>query len=574
MIGYAQIYIAKPEDSVWTAVSGKYYDDEAKVHYFQIGAKVVIMNGTDTLSYLNIPTSTVIPFVALTTPGAPTLNTDNTAGSGFPITYRITWNSTVGETAASALLSVDTAKDRDLWTGSDNVIINLPTIVGSVKSVNVYMGTVSGFEFLIKAGIDPASTTFKDDGTLVQDTTRPFPTTNSTAGPKVTRGVNIGGRAFLTGDKDNPYYVWNGGDPGNELDLTPVNGGGFSLVNSGGKELPIATRLHRDNKGTATIKVYCSGTKGKRFTMTPDSITVGSTVLTFYDVTEDEGEAGTNAPDGILYYNNSMYYPSSEGFETDGTLPQIQNVLSSRKVSNTILSDIKNLNQAAMNGTCSMIFNGRLLWGLPVNSDTNNEIWVLDLDRKGAWMKPWSIAADWMWQITDNTGNVHHLVLSKNIIFDLSYSALTSDDGVAFLTSGQSGQIYFSKDHRMWVQLLQVVITVLRPEGEMNFQITGRTEDDALAALGDPTSFTAGAQSTVVGWGEVNRQIVGWGRNAWSKVNQVAINTSSATQEIPIPIDEAIQWFSYEWASSKVGVDYNISDITAEYVEIGLLDLA
>jgi len=151
---------------------------------------------------------------------------------------------------------------------------------------------------------------------------------------------------------------------------------------------------------------------------------------------------------------------------------------------------------------------------------------------------------------------------------------LTSDDGDAFMTSGQSGQIYFSDDKRMWVNLLQVIIVLLRPQGEINFQITGKTEEEAVQALGDPTTFTANQQSTVAGWGEVNRYIVGWGRNRWSRVNLVPTNTNDATQEVPIEIEEEVQWASYGWSTTKVGVDYNISDIIYEFVEVGIKDLS
>jgi len=227
-----------------------------------------------------------------------------------------------------------------------------------------------------------------------------------------------------------------------------------------------------------------------------------------------------------------------------------------------------------MDGAVGLGYNGRLYYALPVNSSSNNEIWVLDLDRKGAWMEPWSIAADWMLLYNDNTGNTHQLVLSNNGIYDLSYSVLTTDNGTPFLTNGQSGEIYFSPDKRMWVQLLQVVIVLAAPQGRMSWQITGKTEDDDLAALGDPTIFTATMNSTVTGWGEVNRYISGWGRNRWSKVNLVATDSSSATQEIIIEIDETVQRFSYGWNTSTAGVDYGISDIIAEYIEVGVLDLS
>ena len=554
-------------------MTGKYYDADAEAHYFQVGDKVVIMNGVDNLSYLTISTAVVTPYVALSTPSAPTLVIDNVGGSGFNITYRITANSTVGETAASNALTVDVDTDRDLWTGTDSIQIAWSAVTDA-QSYNVYMGTVSGFEYLIASGV--SSLGFTDDGTYIQDNTRLYPTTDSTQGPKTSRGAVINSRAFMVGDADNPYYVWFGGDFGHELDFSPANGGGNQPIGNGTKDLPIAVKVFRDAKGNAQITVLCQGTNGngKRFIMTPDSITLGTTVLTFYSVTEENGQDGTDSPNAIIPYKDALWYPSRDGFKTTGTKPQLQNVLTTDRVSNTIQPDMALLTSSAMAKAVGLGFEGRLYWSLPVSSTTNSQIWVLDLDRKGAWMKPWSIGADWMWLYNDNDGNTHHLILQDNVVYDLSRSALTTDDGVAFLTDGQSGEVYFSKDKRMWAQLLAVVFVLLSPQGDLNFQITGKTEDNPVQALGESTTFSATVSSEVAGWGEVDRNMVGWGRLAWSEVKIVPTSTATSTQEVLIEIDEEVSWFSYSWNSTRPGVDYGISDIVAIYAETGIKDLA
>jgi len=532
------------------------------------------MNGVDTLSYLRISDSTVIPFTALSNPSAPTLTTlTGLTGSTFNVYYRVTANSTVGETAASSALTQAVLTDRDLWAPATQSVKIGWSAVASARDYNVYMGTVSGFEFLIASGINGLE--FTDNGTMAQDTTRLYPTSNSTAGPKVSRGTNIGGRAFLVGDKDNPYYVWNGGDSGNELDFTPVNGGGFNLIGDGSKEPPIAVRSFRDGKGTSQITVLCQGTSGngKRFIMTPDSVTLGSSVISFYSITEDSDQEGTDSPDGIIRYGTDLHYPSRDGFKTTGTQPQIQNVLSTRRTSNTIQPDMKLLNSSNMGGAVGVGFEGRLYWALPVSSTTNSEIWVLDLDRKGAWMKPWSIAADWLWLYNDNVGKSHFMVLSNNVMYSMGYSRLTTDGEVAFRTGAQSGQIFFSDDKRMWVQLLMVIFVLLSPKGTITFQVNGKTEDNAKQALGDPYVFTADDTTTVVGWGEVNAKILGWGRNRWSKINLIPKIVGVNTQEVSIEVDEEVQWADYSWASTLGGVDYNLSDVIYIYIETGIKDL-
>ena len=123
----------------------------------------------------------------------------------------------------------------------------------------------------------------------------------------------------------------------------------------------------------------------------------------------------------------------------------------------------------------------------------------------------------------------------------------------------------------MWAKLLQVIFVVLRPQGTLNFIISGKTEDAALQVIGSPTSFTP--TTTIAGWGEPSLKILGWGRVRWSGIKTVPRNFNDATQEIAIPVDEEVQWASYQWLTNTVGCDYNISDVIYEYIEIGVRDL-
>lgn len=535
------------------------------------------MNGVDNLAYLNISSATVVPYTAISDPSAPTLTTDNVGGSGYSVFYRVTANSTVGESAASSALEVEVDTVRDMWNppsagGTDSVVIGW-TAVSNAVSYNVYCGTVSGFEYLIASGVN--GLTFTDDGTFAQDTTKLYPTVNSTAGPVASRGANIGGRAWLVGDASNAYKVWYGGDFNYELDFSPVNGGGYLFVGNGSKDLPIAVKSFRDGRGNPQVTVLCQGTngQGKRFIVSPDSVTIGSTTITFYSVTEDSGQEGTDSPDAVVSYNDSLFYPSRDGFKSTGTKPQLQNILSTNRISNTIQPDVKTINNDAMDGALGVAFEGRIYWALPVSADSNNQIWVLDLERKGAWMQPWNISADWMWLYNDNDGNTHHLLMKDNVVFELTYSAKTADDGEAFSTNGQSGQIYFSEDKRMWAQLLQVVIVLANPIGSMNWLITGKTEDENIQVVGEPTEFTAESNSEIAGWSEINTEMTGWGRNGWSTVGIIPETIGASAQEVIIEVDEEVQWASFGWNTNDAGVDYSISDVILEYIETGVKDL-
>lgn len=581
--GTAKVYIAKGEDTSWTVCNGKTYSTTARAHFLQVQDKVLIMNGTDNLSYLNIATATVVPYVALSTPTAPSVanngSTDITTGTTtFNVYYAITANSTVGETLASPVTTKAVNKDRDLWDASINSLKLTWSAVSGAQSYNVYMGISADGSgkaaiYAIATGLDANVLAFVDDGTRPQNIYQSLPLLDSTAGPKVTRGDVVNGRPWLVGDADNPFYVWRGGDYGSELDFSPANGGGYTPVGSGTKEMPVAVKPYRDGKGDAKVTVLTQGTNGHghRYIGSPQTLSTSDVVWAF---TEDSGQDGTDSPDGVIIDRGSMYYPSRDGFKTTGTKPQLQNVLSTDRISNTIQPDISTLNNAAMDKAVGLSFEGRLYWAVPVGSSTNSEIWVLDLDRGGAWMKPWSVAADWLMLYNDNSGVTHLLVLSGNKLYELSYVALASDNGTAFATSGNSGQLRFSEDGREWGRLIQVIFTLLRPQGTINFTITGKTEDSALQTVGSGSYVPI---STRAGWSEPRR---GWSNSAsgdlrgWSEILTVPVSFNDATQEVIVEVDEDLQWWSYAWTTSDAGVDYNLSDVTAEYVSIGIKDLA
>lgn len=574
--GTTKVYVARGEDTSWTVCEGKTYNNTARARFCQTQDKVLVLNGEDNLSYLDTNNFNVVPFTSLSTPAAPTLDSKTgLTGTSFKIYYAITYNSTVGETDGSTILTQSIGKDRDIWDPAADSMTIKRSATANIKSWNVYVGMSADSAgiptmYLIASGLDASTLTFTDNGTRAQDLLRSLPTTNSTAGPKAAVGTVINGRVWLCQDKDNLYKVWRGGDYGYELDFSPANGGGSTPIGNGTKELPVKVMPFRDGRGVFQITVLCQGTNGhgKRYILTPNSATYGSTTFTFYEVTEDNGQDGTDSPDGVILYNDSLWYPSRDGFKTTGTKPQLQNILSTDRISNTIQPDIKTLNNAYMSLSVGLAFEGRLYWALPVGSNKNNEIWVLDIDRKGAWMKPWNVSADWMTLYNDNSGTTHFLVLSNNKIYEFSYVSSTADDGVAFPTSGNSGQITFSDDGREWGKLIQLVFILLRPQGQVNFSVSGRTEDSALSTVG---KGEFAPKNTRAGWSEPR---AGWSSlRGWSEIVTVPVAFNDATQEVVVDVDEDLQWYSYGWNSVDAGVDYNLADVIAVYVPIGIKNL-
>ena len=559
------------DGGAWTTINGKTYDNSAKAHFVQVDDKIMVMNGTDNLSYVDIPTLAVIPYTALSTPSAPSISRTGMVGTTYTYYYKITANSTVGETAASTATSQQVSMLRDVWDPTTNYLTISWSAVSSASSYNVYIGDVSGQEVLLAAGVNGLS--FKDDGSMAPDITRLAPVGDSTAGPKVTRGSVINGQLFLTGDKDYPRYVRYGGTGASVLDLSPFNGGGYSEIGKGTKEFPVRVISFRDGRGNSVITVLCRGTNGsgKRYIMTPDSVTVGDTIISFFAVAEDNGQDGTDSPDAVILYKDSLWYPSRDGFKTTGTKPQLQNILSTTTVSETIMNDIQNLSSAYMDKAVGLAKQGRLYFAVPNGSTTNNEMWVLDLNRKGAWMKPWNISADWQMLYNDNSGTTHHIIHQAGVIYELTTAQATMDDTTAFRTNITSGFIKFSEDGLDWAKVIDITFVVLRPQGTLNFTVSGKTEDASLETVGQD-SFTP--TSDVAGWGEA-----GWGGAeddiyGWSNFGVVPLTYGDAQRYITIEIDEELQWIAWELNTDEAGVEYALADVIIRYVKIGVKDLS
>ena len=582
--GTTKAYYSK-DGGAWTVANGKTYDNTAKAHFVQVDNKVLIMNGVDTLSYLDIPTLAVIPFTALGTQSITSAVATGIGGAGFTYYYRVSANSTVGETAASVTTNVAVTKSRDQWAGgtTEYVTVTWPANPSATASTtyNVYLAeTSTGTGYLIASGINGLS--FKDDGTAAFDVNVSLsaPTGDTTAGPKVTRASVINGQVFMTGDADNPRYVRYGGTGTAVLDFSPFNGGGWVELGRGTKEIPVRVVPFRDGRGNAQITALCQGTNGtgKRYLMTPNTSTIGNTIIPFFDITEDNGQDGTDSPDGVVLYRDSLWYPSKDGFKTTGTKPQLQNLLSTDTVSETIINDVKNLNAASMSLAVGLAYQQRIYWALPNGSATNNEIWVLDLARQGAWMKPWNIACDWMTLYNDNSGVTHHLVLKGNVIYELTNNQATMDGSTAFSTNATSGLIKFSEDSLDWAKVIDVTFILLRPQGTINFTVSGQTEDSTNLTTVGSSSFTS--NTSVVGWGEA-----GWGGSpdavapsktfiyGWSTFGTVPVRFGDAQKLVVVEVDEELEWLTWELDTNTGGTDYQLGDVVLRYVNIGTKDL-
>lgn len=570
--GVAEVYINKDGGS-WTKCTGKTYNITAKAHFCQIDNKVLITNGEDFLSYLNIPTSLVIPFVALTTvTGVVATPVAAIAGTNYTLRYKVT-ASNQGETAGSTASVITVGKLRDVWVGTtattpEYVDITWNRVTGASR-YNIYVGTDAGYEYYLDTVTDlgsGATQTYRDGASVVQNTNRLVPTADSTAGVKSTRATNVSGQIFLVGNKDNPSRIDFGGTIGSAvLDFSAFNGGGWIDINVGSKEIPVKVVPYRTGKGDPAPTVLFKSTNGAGSMkhLATATETLGETVINYIQVFEANGQDGTDSPDGVVSYRDSLWYPSRDAFKTTGTKPQVQNILSTSSISDTIINDIKMLDTQSMNKAQGVAFEGRIYWSLPVGTTTNNQIWILDLNRGGLWTLPWYINADNLWLYGSNDGRTHLLALVNNKIVEFSYGQATNDAGTAFSTGIGSGLIKFSDDGAEWASVIDITFVFLRPTGNISVSISGKTEDDPLTSLGGDTFVK---NVPVIGWGEAP-----WGSLYWGETREKYVTFGLSREETTVEIDEDLNWLQWRVSSSGTGVDYQLSDVIIQYVPIGVI---
>lgn len=573
----AYIHYARGEDSTWTKISTKAYDKSAAVHFVQIGNKVLVLNGVDNMSYIDISNWTIKTFDNLSDPtNAPTATATGLSGSGFFVYYAITANSSVGETAASPTVSLAINTSRDSWDSSTQYVTVSWTAVTGATGYNLYVGTAVDGEgtpemYLLQPNIDPTITTFKDDGSQAIDISRVTPDYNTTAGPKTTRGTVVNGRVWIVGDTEDPYKVWYGGDAGSEVVFSPGSSGGCFTIASGTKEVPIAVVPFRRGTGDSTVVILTQGSNGsgRRFQVSKSVLSYDDSSVTTWEPTEDSGRDGTDSPDAVVVHNNSLFYPSRDGFKTTGTMPSLQNILSTRTISATIQDQISLLKSSAMDKAVGLAYEGRIYWALPVGDTENNRVWIYHPDQKGAWITSWYLDAKWLALYNDNSGDTHFLIYrSDGHIYELDRYTATSDDGVPFETDMTSGMIQFSKDGREWARLIQIVFTFLKPKGEINITVEAMTEDGAMKYK--QTLFPR-LNAPATGWSKVTNSSPRM--RAWSNLDTPEESLQDSVDEI-VEIDEDVQWFTYTIHTAKGATDYKISSVVAEHVPIGIKDLS
>lgn len=558
--GAGKIHVRKDGGS-WTEAGGvNSYDATATVNFCQSGNRVYVSNGVNAMSYYDIATGNTVEYTALDTPSAPSAVQTGLTGTNHTYYYRITANNAVGESAASVQGSVQVVIVRDQWSPATQYVTLTWSAVTGAESYNIYAGTVQGEEKYLTS---VNGLTFKDDGSLTLNAFKLAPAGNSTEGPTLSYMWNKDGQLFGAGDTNNPYKLWYDAGAQSIGDFSPFNGGGYVEINPGGDTVPEAVRTFRTGKGDSAVTILSRGIAGigKMHHLVFTTTTFDNNVIVIPNIQEANGQGGTTSARAVIEANNSLWYPTGQDFKSTGTAANIQNILSTNSVSVDIMPDVRKLNLSAMDKACGLAYENRLYWALPVGGSENNQIWIKDLSRKGAWIMPWTISAKFMWLSENNsTGKVSFCIYDGTNILEFSRSVATQDNGVAFRTRVAHDGITWADNGMSMGAIQEVRFKFLMPTGEINVKVSGLDEDGESNTL---STDTFDQESSFTSWNELD-----WFNDEYSGDVGTIDFTSKQVQVIPLEVDETLNQLAWEVITDKTGCDYYLSSVLTRGIEI------
>lgn len=567
--GVVKLYY-QTDGGAWTAAGGtNSFTVTASGRFAQVKSVVLVASGTDYMCWLDTSTLAMVLQTALSTPSAPTPTVVAAlVGTNYTYRYRISAVN-VGESIASTAATPTTLVQRDVWNPSTQYIDLVWSRVTGATAYNVYLGTIAGEEVLLGAVADPGSgsVTFRDDGSVATDITRVAPDTDTSRLPIVSYVRVLNDRPYAWGDTADRWKIWYGGTGASTLKFNATYGGGWTRVANGSPYIPNNVSMFRTGKGDPAITVFCRAMagQGKRFIMTENTTTEGDTTITVMGVQEDNGAYGSDSPDGVVMAEDDIFYPSKDSFKKTGNKVNVPNILSSKGISDGIQVDVEALNSLYMHKCVGLYYQGRIYWAVPYGGATsNNQIWTLDLTRGGAWMLPMDVSADWMWLYEDSSGLTHFCYLSDDEILEFSYSLATTRNGTAFPTSVGSGLIKFSDDGQEWANVEKIKFILIRPQGNITANVTGKTEDAPVASVGSE-AFNPETSISGIGEESIGMYYIGEARDAPSAYG-------SQREELEVEIDEDVQWLQWRLNSTGTGVDYELSDAIIYFTPVGIKD--
>lgn len=526
--------------------------------FLRVLDKVLILNGEDNLGYVDLTNMQVVHFNLVASPTAvPTGAVTGITTGSYKVYYCIWYNSVVGKTASTPILTQTVSKIREQWStaGTEGVTVTDPnTRPGGAVSWNIGLatapagGTIQYSDILpIALSLDINTTTFFDNGSITQLTNAgTAPSVNSTQGPKAKYGVEIEGRPFLYGIKNDDYAVLIGGNDTYALDFTEGNGGYRLVLNSGTNYYPQSVFGFRNGQGIPSITVLFSNTEGlsKQSIIDQNTISLGNYSATVWGSTEQNyGAAGVSSPYAVVNYKGSMVFPTTDGILNLDTQASLQNVLLPERISDPVMDEVGSIRTDLLNKIVGTAWANRIIFAIPAHGFSyNNELVIYDVTRKGGecWYT-FDIPANWIGTVSPPGSSGFVYVAQDNHFFRLDVMYVAQDETstgltVPFPMQVTTALIGANTAHDGYFAVVQVLFYLRQFVGSVDLVVTYRDyQSGKMKTKTKRVSNGAYAKSSVGNWsspGYLFNQVLPTKVQRWGEVDKLNDNQSAQKADL------------------------------------------
>ena len=374
---FANTRLKKFVGTTQTNIGSTTYNASARVNAVQARDNVYIFNGVDNLSYYDGSTITV--YTELTTPNAPTVAPQGSAGT-TTYSYKVSAFNAVGETLASTATTTTTGNATLSATNFNRVSWSA---VSGATGYNVWGRKSTGFGWSFMATVT-SGLVYDDKAQDTPSTTIIPPEANTTKGIIASMGIFAISRIFAAGDPNHPSRLHYGGvgtNIGNFSGSSESGGGYVDIFRNDGAII----RAIMPFQGGVIIWKDNAIYKFSFTTLVSDGVTYEVPQLD--EITRSFGGISFR---GTKAVENDVIFPAKKDgrlafFSLGNQENYAGSVLRTNELSIKVQEKMEDVALDYLPNSASFYF--RNLYGCAVaksGSTKNDRIWILDT-RFGAW---------------------------------------------------------------------------------------------------------------------------------------------------------------------------------------------
>ena len=337
------------------------------------------------------------------TPYGLTINATSTAETPFRISIQYTILNKFGPTLPTPMFTFYASKPTTEWSSSSYVKVSGGVFDGyQAKAVELYFseGEYREANFLTRVNLPADGNGTKNwsypwkgydtDPALWTMSNLSVPTDNFTSGVPASHMRVIDGRAYFWGNKEHPYRIWAGGNPGNRFSVSPGVGGGFVDVDPGIGTLVTDVLKFKTQQGAAIVTALTDNPNSQRearYNLVESRIDISNEQSTQGFVAERvAGTVGCKSGRGALATGDGLYAVSRYGLAITTLTMEYNSQLQVMYVSDNIEPVFLKQYGNQLKGSVLLESNGVLYmtFGAPDGS-LDNVLFCYDISLKAWW---------------------------------------------------------------------------------------------------------------------------------------------------------------------------------------------